>query len=399
VISAPAGSSLGRTAPVLALLGLATLGLAAVVAALSAPALPFSSSLHLAAGGRVLLGASTIALVIVAVFMRHGLSRRELLATGLAGLGAQAVLMALAQPLLVALALLLIGFAHATRPSPRSLAARARGPAFAALLLGLGWALLHSPGPTWLGRVSSLALALGLAAAAGVLPYLPDVDPAEPASSSYLVWTAFFGPALALVVGLPGPLLFGLNADEAAVFGSTLVGLGLINLGWGTIGAWRTASDRAAWRYSFLADWGLVLVGLGLFRTSGEAGAVLGLVSIVMIRLPLCLWARGVETGADGARSGSAPLRVVLLTVMLAGVAPFAGFPLRLLVLQAATQTAWPLAAALLLGMLLWIGHAARLARTVDPPRGWPAVGLWITMTLSVAIGLAPGVVRAMAGF
>jgi hypothetical protein len=398
VISAPAGSSLGRTAPVLSLLGLAALGLTVIVTAMSAPFLPLGGSLHLATGARVLLGASAVALGISAVFIRHRLSRWQLLATGLPGLGAQALIMALAQPLLTSLALLLIGFAHATRPSPRSLAARARRPALAALLLGLGWALLHSPGPTWLGRVSALALALSVVAAAGLVPYLPDLEPAEPASSSYLAWTAFFGPALALAVGLPGNLLAGLNPDQAAVFGSALVALGLVNLGWGTIGAWRTASDSAAWRHSFLADWGLVLVGLGLFRASGEAGALLGLVAIVMTRLPLCLWARAARDGAASERSGSSRLELVLLTVMLAGAAPFAGFPVRLLILQAATQTAWPLAGVLLLGMLLWIAHAPRLAATVGPPRGWSAVGLWITMALSVALGLAPGLLRAMAG-
>jgi NADH:ubiquinone oxidoreductase subunit 2 (subunit N) len=241
--------------------------------------------------------------------------------------------------------------------------------------------------------VGALSLALGLAAAAGLAPYLPNLDAEEPASSSYLAWTAFFGPALAL--SLPLRLLPALNAGEGAVFGSTLVALGLVNLGLGTLGAWRTASDADAWRYSFLADWGLALVGLGLFMPEGRAAAYLALLSVVLVRLPLYLWARPVLLGREKPRLG--PLNV-LLAVMLAGAAPFSGFPVRLLVLHAAVQIAWPLAVPLLAAMLLWAAHAFRLARTVGAPRGRGALGLWLTLALSLGLGLAPGVLRAAGG-
>jgi hypothetical protein len=298
-------------------------------------------------------------------------------------------LSAVADPFVIAIVLLLLGFGHATRPSPRTFAARARGPAFGALLLGLGWALARSPGPAWLGRTGALALALGLAAVAGLLPYLSDVDAQEPASSSYVVWTGFFGPALAL--SLPGRL-HGLGPDQGMVFGSALIGLGLVNLGWGTFAAWRTASDLAAWRYSFLADWGLALVGIGLFRPAGFAAAYLALLSIVAVRLSLYLWARPALLGEARRGQGSLP---VVLTVLLAGAAPFSGFPVRLLVLQAATQVAWPLAVPLLLAMMLWIAHAPRLACTISASPGGAAAGLWLTVGLSLGLGLAPGLLRA----
>jgi hypothetical protein len=385
---APAGSRV----PTPPLLGLALVGVAATIVALVASTLPPGDGVRPPAAARVFLVASAAALVLVVALAPHRPGRWELLAVGLAALGGQAALTAVADPFVIAVVLVLIGFGHATRPSPRPFAGRARGPAFAALLLGLGWALAGTPGPAWLGRAGALALALSLAAAAGLLPYLPDVDAREPASSSYVAWAGFFGPALALT--LPGRL-HGLSPDEGTVFGAALVGLGLVNLGWGTVGAWRTASDAAAWRYSFLADWGLALTGIGLFRPAGLAGAYLALLSIVLVRLPLYVWARPALPGEERSRLG--PLQVILI-VLLAGAAPFAGFPIRLLVLQAATQAAWPLAIFLLLAMLLWIGHAPRLARTVTVPHGGAAAGLWLTLALSLGLGLAPGLLRAAGG-
>src|SRR5205823_3209915 len=147
------------------------------------------------------------------------------------------------------------------------------------------------------------------------------LEPAEPVTASYLAWTAFFAPALAL--SLPLRLLPALRADgEAAVFGAALVGLGLVNVAFGTIGAWRTASGVAAWRYSFLADWGLALVGLGVLLPDGLAAAYLALVSLVLVRLPLYVWARPALLGLDSPRTGAVN---VLLAVLLAGAAPFSG--------------------------------------------------------------------------
>ena len=376
-----------------ALVGLAAGGVAASALALAGPLSPAGDLLRPTPAGRVLLVASAAARLLTTVLAPQRTGRWELAAAGLAALGGQALLLGISDPVAVAVVLVLIGFAFAARPGRRPFAARARGPAFGALLIGVGWAFVRTPGPAWVGRVGALALALGLVAAAGLLPYLAAVDLDEPASSSYVAWTGFFGPALAL--SLPGRLVTGMTAGDGAVFGATLIALGLVNLAWGTLGAWRTASDMAAWRCSFLVDWGLALVGIGLFAREGFAAAYLALVSIVLVRLPLYLWARPALLGSRPARLGALN---VLLAVLLAGAAPFSGFPVRLLVLGAATQAAWPLAIPLVLAMLLGVTYAVRLARTLGAPEGRGAVGLWVTLGLSLLLGLAPGVLRAAAG-
>src|SRR5207302_392807 len=176
---------------------------------------------------------------------------------------------------------------HATRPARRSFTVRLRGPALAALLLGAGWFFVGSGGP--LGRVGALALALGLLATAGLLPYLADFEPEEPTSSSCLVWTAFFAPALL-----------------------------------------RRAPGRLA--------------------TAN-----------------------------------------VLVALLLAGVAPFSGFPVRLLALRAATQLSWQLALVLLVLLLLSAVSSFRLARSLGHPQGREAVGLGLVLATSLALGLVPG--------
>jgi len=88
----------------------------------------------------------------------------------------------------------------------------------------------------------------------------------------------------------------------------------------------------------------------------------------------------------------------VIVAVLLAGAAPFSGFPVRLLLLQAATRTSWPLAVLLLAGMVLWVAHSLRLARTVDAARGRSALGLWLTVVISLGLGMFSGTIRAAAG-
>jgi hypothetical protein len=376
-----------------ALLGLAAVGLLVAAVVLVAPLLPSGGAVRLTAAGRVLLLASAAAMVLTAALAPHRVGRWELLAAGLGALGGQALLMALTDPLAIAAVLLLLGFGFAARPGARPFVERARPAAFAAVLIGVGWAFVQLHGATWVGRAGALALALGLAATAGLVPYLSAMDAEEPASSSFVAWTGFFGPALA--IALPARVLPGLPASEATVFGATLVGLGLVNLAWGTIGAWRTASDVEAWRCSFLVDWGLALVGIGLFLPDGLAAAYLALLAIVLVRVPLYLWARPALLGQQPARLTALN---VLLAVLLAGSAPFSGFPVRLLVLSAATQTAWPLAIPLVAAMLLVIASATRLARALGSHHGLAAVGLWITLALGLVLGLAPGVFRSLGG-
>jgi len=379
VISARA--PLGRIPGTPALLGVGGVGAVLAVLILAAPLLPVAALPHLTPAARALLLASAAALALTTVLAPHRVARWELLATGLGALGGQALLMALTDPLAIAAVLLLIAFGFAARTGARPFVERARGPAFAALLIGLGWTFVQLQGAAWVGRVGALAIALGLACAAGLVPYLAAVDAEEPASSSFVAWTGFFGPALA--ISLPGRVLPALPASDGAVFGATLVGLGLVNLAWGTIGAWRTASDVEAWRC------------IGLFLPDGLAASYLALLGIVLVRVPLYLWARPALLGRQPARLNALN---VLLAVLLAGAAPFSGFPVRLLVLSAATQTAWPLAIPLVAAMLLGIVYSVRLARALGSHHGWAAVGLWITLGFGLLLGVAPAALRALGG-
>ncbi len=378
-------------------LALAAGGIAAtsVVLVDSAPLsrLPLAGVVRLPPPGRAILIASAVTIGLTVSLAPHRAPRHELLAAGLAALGAMAILVAVADPLGVALLVLMLGFASATWTGLPPSAAIARGPAFAALLLGVGWAFHRTVGPAWMGRTTALFMALSLVAAAGLVPYMQDANPDEPARWSHLVWMGFFAPALALT--LPARILPALTSDQAAIFGATLIGFGLINLGWGVVGAWRTASDTEAWRCSFLADWGLVLVGIGLFQPEGFAAAYLTLLAIVLVRLPLYLWARPGLIANGASRNGRAR---VVIAVALAGAAPFSGFPIRLLILQAATQAAWPLALLLLPAMVLWVAHSMRLARTLGAHGSPSAVGLGLTIAISLALGLLPGVFRIAAG-
>jgi NADH:ubiquinone oxidoreductase subunit 2 (subunit N) len=260
-------------------------------------------------------------------------------------------------------------------------------------------------------------MALGLVALAGLAPYLDRFDPDEPTASSGLAWTAFFAPPLAMTVTME--ILPTLGARQAAVFATVCISLGLVNLAWGVLGAWRAPTLTSAWRRSFLADWGLVLMGFGLLVPSGRglAGAFVCLLSLVLCRLPLSIYARssleeGTSSGnqtegvGDPSSSGSlgpsvrfSSARNLLVGLALAGAAPFAGFAGRLLLLDAAMQLAWPLALLLVVAMVGWLAHSFRLGAGLGRPQGWTAAGVGIVLAIGGFIGILPGLVLAIAGF
>jgi len=304
---------------------------------------------------------------------------------------------AIPNPAAMAVLVLLLGGLQAVLPARRSYTLRMRGPAAAALMLGAAWLCAQT---TSVGahRVAGLGFGLAIAAAAGLVPYAGDLDPDEPAASSCLTWAGFLAPALALSLPARASVL---NGDTRAVFSATLLGLGLLNLAWGTIGAWRARQEIEAWRHSFLADWGLALVGLGIGIGAGagaagadaRAAAFLVLLSVVLVRFPLFIWAREGGPVPEDSRLGTLN---VLLGAALSGAAPFAGCPVRLLLLRAATREAWPLAAALLAAMLIWVVHAFRLGRTLGRPSGRLAVGISITLGVSLILGLASSALLAI---
>ncbi len=255
--------------------------------------------------------------------------------------------------------------------SHRDFATRLRAPVLAVVLMALGLVLERMQGPVVLERFGAVGIVAGLVAAVGLLPYAHQFDPEESVVASPVPWIAFVGPLLAAAVVSQASEV--VPADAGDAFGAMLIGLGLLNMLWGSVGSWRTANDAAAWRYSFMSDWGLALCGFGLAVADSRAAALIILFSIVLGRLPLYLWSREAlreKVPADR------PINLVVAAV-LAGSAPFAGFPARVLLLRGATQLYWPLALVLAAAMLLWLpgstpvgaGHARARARPLPGTR------------------------------
>ena len=330
----------------------------------------------------IVLAAAALAFAVA--FSPRAASRRELLGKGSVGIVGAAAIAAVPTFDLALFVVLALGVVHSVVEGKRPLATRLRGPVVAVTLLALGAVFARVQGPDVLERLAAVGIVAGLAAAVGVLPYLHPIDPEEQLTSSPVVWLAFVGPVLAAVIVERSQSF--LPVDAAGAFGALLIGLGLVNVVWGGAAAWLTESEAAAWRYSFVADWGLVLCGLGLIVADGQRAAILVLFSIVLCRLPLCL------VSLEAPREKAVTRRPVNLVVAaaLAGSAPFAGFAARLLLLRAATQLFWPLAVVLAAGMLLWLPGSLRLGRSLGLPKGRQAVGVALVLAVNVAVGLYP---------
>jgi len=339
----------------------------------------------------LLLG-STLALVLAVVFAPPRAPRANLLTWGLLGLAGMAAI-AIAPSLdLILLILLVLAVLQARLASHRYFATRLRAPVLAVVLLALGLALERMQGPVVLDRFGAVGIVAGLAAAVGLLPYAHEFDPEESLVASPIPWIAFVGPLLAAAVVSRASGVVAPDAGDA--FGAMLIGLGLLNMLWGAVGSWRTANDAAAWRYSFMSDWGLALCGFGLAIADGRAAALIILFSIVLGRLPLYLWSRqALREKVPTDR----PINLVVAAV-LAGSAPFAGFPARVLLLRGATQLYWPLALVLAIAMLLWLPGSLRLGRSMGVPRGRQAVGVAIVLALNVLLGVYPQPLLTLAG-
>ncbi len=384
-----------RPRPRLALVGGVGLGLAGLAAILlSAPGVVSNQlglALTLPAATRALLIAAACALALVMALAPSRVDRPALLTRGLAGLAGLVAIAAAPSLDIVILAVLALAVLQAASAGRRSLAARLRAPVLAAALLALGLAFARMQGPPTLARLAAVALVAGLAAAVGTLPYLHEFDAEEAAVASPIPWLAFLGPVLGLALLLRGREL--VPTAEAA-FGAMLVGLGVLNVVWGTVASWRTEGAAAAWRYSFIADWGLALCGFGLAVPDGSAAGILVLYGILLGRLPLYLWSRPALRERT---SNDRPVNL-LAAAALAGSAPFAGFPARVLLLSGATQLYWPLALVLAVGLLLWLPPSLRLGRSMGAPRGRMLVGVGIALAISAVMGLYPRPFLALAG-
>jgi hypothetical protein len=338
----------------------------------------------------IVAAAATLGLVVIVAPPR--VARASLLTRGAVGLAGMAAVAAVPSLDLVFVVILVLAVLQARLTSQGDFAARLRAPVLAVALLALGVAFERMQGPTVLERFGAVGLVAGLVAAIGLMPFVHEFDPDEPVIASPIPWIAFVGPLLAATVLSRARQVLPPEAGDA--FGAMLIGLGLLNMVWGSLGSWRTADDAAAWRYSFMADWGLVLCGFGLAIADGQAAALILLFSIVIGRLPLYLFSRQAIRERNPT---DRPINLMVAAV-LAGSAPFAGFPARVLLLRGATQIYWPLALVLAVGMLLWLPAALRLGRSMGVPRGRQAVGVAIVLVLNVLLGLYPQPLLALAG-
>jgi hypothetical protein len=335
--------------------------------------------------------AAAAALALVVALAPLLVERAILLTWGLAGLAGMAAIAAATSLDEVVLVVLALAILQAASPGSRSFAVRLRGPVVAAALLALAAAAARSQGPPILGHLAAVGLVAGLSAALGTLPYIHQFDPEERTATSPIPWLAFVGPVLALAVLMRARDLV---PSEGAAFGAMMIGLGLLNMLWGSLASWRTEVGAAAWHYSFMADWGLALCGLGLAIADGQRAALLVLYGMLLGRLPLYLWSR---QSLRDKRPNDRPINL-LAAAMLAGSAPFAGFAARVLLLRGATQIYWPLALVIGLGLLLWLPPSLRLGRSLGLPRGRQAWGVGIALAASAVIGLYPQPFLTLAG-
>jgi hypothetical protein len=347
--------------------------------------------LSLSAESRALLIGAAAALALVVALAPLLVERAILLTWGLGGLAGMVAIAAADRLELIVLMVLALSVLQSASAGTRPLAIRLRGPVLAAALLALAAAAARSDGPPILSHLAAVGLVAGVCAAVGTLPFIHVFEPEERTATSPIPWIAFIGPVLALAVlsrardVIPG---------EGAAFGAMMIGLGLLNMAWGSFASWRTEGGAAAWHYSFMADWGLALCGLGLAVADGQRAALLLLYGILLGRLPLYLWSR---QSLREKRPNDRPINL-LAAAMLAGAAPFAGFAARVLLLRGATQLYWPLALVIGLGLLLWLPPSLRLGRSLGLPRGRQAWGIGIALAANAVIGLYPQPFLSVAG-
>ncbi len=367
-------------------------GLAAIaVAAPGVASDQLGVTLAMSAMSRAVLIAAGAALALVVAFAPSGADRAVLMTWGLAAFAGTAAIAVAPSVDLVILLTLGIALLHGVLAGRRSVAARLRAPALAVALLGAGLLFARAEGPPLLARFAAVGLAAGLVAVLGLLPYIHEFDPEEVTAASPIAWLAFLGPILGVVIVMRARELV---PSAAAVFGAMLIGLGLLNVLWGSLASWLTETGTSAWHYSFMADWGLVLCAFGIQVGDGQAAAVLILYGLLLSRLPLYMWSR--RSIRESVQTDK-PINL-LAAAMLAGSAPFAGFAARILLLRGATQLYWPLALVIGAGLLLWLPPSLRLGRSLGAPRGRQAVGIGIALAIGAAIGLYPQPILTLAG-
>ncbi|MDQ6876354.1 MAG: hypothetical protein M3082_01385 [Candidatus Dormibacteraeota bacterium] len=388
-------ASVLRARPRAAFAAGAVLGLAGVAAiVLSTPGRASEQlgiAFSLSAESRALLIAAAAALALVVALAPMLVERATLLAWGLAGLAGMVAIAAATSIDMIILPVLVLAVLQAAAAGKRSFATRLRGPVLAVALLAFAAAFARNDGPPILSRLAAVCFVAGMSVVLGTLPYIHEFDPEERTATSAIPWMAFLGPVAALAVLTRARDLV---PSDSAALGAMMIGLGLLNMVWGSLASWRTENGAAAWHYSFMADWGLALCGFGLTIADGQRAGLLVLYGILLSRFPLYLWSR---QSLREKRPNDRPINL-LAAAMLAGSAPFAGFAARVLLLRAATQLYWPLALVIGLGLLLWLPPSLRLGRSLGMPRGRQAWGVGIALAANAVIGLYPQAFISLAG-
>lgn len=265
-----------------------------------------------------------------------------------------------------------------------------RSAALAAGLLGLAALAIAPAGGDKIERLAAVAAALAVAAAAGVLPHLMEVDDSDGGRAAFLR-RALPAPALALaVIARAEPAL---GASPVRVLGAMLLGLGVLNVVVGLAAG--LAEDRLqAWRAGYLAEWGLVFISLGLLNTAGAAAAYLLLLGLLLLKLPAGAWLTSAPEVLKGGRA-----RGVVLGLAFAGAPPFAGFAARILLLRGATALAWPLALGVGLALAASLPAAWRLGGAVRrPPGRFVDLAQLAGLAVTAAIGVYPAAVLRPVG-
>src|SRR5947209_14177464 len=164
------------------------LGLAGLIALVLAHAGSTGSFLGLPIGltapAQVVVAATFAAAGFAVLLVPPGADRAPMLASVLAGLAALVALSVLADPLLVAVFLLVVAALQSALPAHRAFADRLRAPVFGALLMILGVLLAVHTSTATAEKLSGPTLVLGATAAIGAAPFLQVLDPKEPAPAS-----------------------------------------------------------------------------------------------------------------------------------------------------------------------------------------------------------------------
>lgn len=343
---------------------------------------------------RGLLAAGLLSLALIVASTPIGFGERRIqVRVGLIALGALSGVSLGGDPRYAAIVVLLLVGLEAARGG--AIALRAREQAAGAFLLGIGTVFLDVHQSAVAQNLGVLGVVLGLIAIAGLFPTVRQRTVRAPASEGDMSWLALVSPILVLMVA--SQVLAGLPRPALVVYMALTIAFGVLNLAWGVVGAWRAKDDLVAWRFLFLADWGLALVGLGAVVPDGAGmqGAFLILVQILLVRFPLHELAQARTALGERARAGGLS---VLVGAVLCGLPPFAGFAARFYLLRASAEVGGALTVPLLLGLLLWVLIGLRVGRALGIPRGRSAVGFAVVLAIALGLGVAPWLVLQTVG-